>query len=205
MKTFAVNEKCVVPAIRRSQPSRFGYRRPEVKAQQAEIHRILRSTGAQAKLTVGQPNDKYEQEANRVADQVMAMPDPKLQRQPENEEEEETLETKPLADHITPLVQRQEEPPEEEEETAQAKGNGGPSTVSPVVESDANSLRGDGQPLPVSTRAFLEPRFGVDFSGVRVNTDSKAAEIAESINARAFTDFIMYEKGCRNSGYTILN
>jgi len=36
----------------------------------------------QAKLTIGQPNDKYEQEADRVADQVMRMPDPQIQRAP---------------------------------------------------------------------------------------------------------------------------
>jgi hypothetical protein len=36
----------------------------------------------QAKLTVGWPNDKYEQEADRVADMVMRMPDPGIQRQP---------------------------------------------------------------------------------------------------------------------------
>ena len=116
MKTFAIKEKRSASAIRRSQPSRFGYRGPEVKAQRAEIRRILRCTGAQAKLTIGSQNDKYEQEAERVAGQVMAMPDPKLRRQPENEEEEETLQTKLLADQITPLVQRQEEPPDEEEE-----------------------------------------------------------------------------------------
>jgi len=52
MNTFAIKEKRATPAIRRSQLSRFGYRGPEVKAQQAEIHRILRSTGAQAKLTI---------------------------------------------------------------------------------------------------------------------------------------------------------
>lgn len=79
MKTFAVKEKRAAPAIRRSQPSRFGYRGPEVTAQQAEIRRILRSTGVQAKLTIGQPNDKYEQEADRVAEQVMRMPEPRLQ------------------------------------------------------------------------------------------------------------------------------
>jgi len=121
MKTFAAKEKRSTPAVRRPQPSRFGYRGPQVKAQQAEIHGILRAAGAQAKLTIGQPSDEYEQEADRVADQVMAMPDPKLQRQPENEEEEETLQAKPLADQITPWVQRQEEPPEEEEEPVQAK------------------------------------------------------------------------------------
>ena len=76
--------------------------------QQAEVLHILRSTGAQARLTIGQSNDKYEQEADRVADQVMTMPDPKLQCQPENEEEEEMLQAKPLADQITPLIQRGE-------------------------------------------------------------------------------------------------
>lgn len=68
----------------------------------------------QAKLTIGQPNDKYEQEADHVADQVMAMPAASLQRQPENEEENETVQAKPLADQITPLVQRQEDSLEEE-------------------------------------------------------------------------------------------
>jgi hypothetical protein len=77
-------------------------------------------TGIQAKLVVGQPNYKYEQEADRVADAVMRMPEPGVQRQGEPEEEE-TLQSKPLTNQITPLVQvqRQEEP-EEEEETLQA-------------------------------------------------------------------------------------
>ena len=41
--------------------------------------------GIQAKLIVGQPGDKYEQEADRVADAVMRMPDPRVQRQVEPE------------------------------------------------------------------------------------------------------------------------
>lgn len=36
----------------------------------------------QPKLTIGQPNDKYEQEADRVADEVMRMPDPRIQPKP---------------------------------------------------------------------------------------------------------------------------
>ncbi|MCD4816957.1 MAG: hypothetical protein K8R06_11245 [Methanosarcinales archaeon] len=58
-----------------------------------------------------------------MADAVMRIPDPGVQRQVEpEEEEEETLQSKPLANQITSLVQiqRQEEP-EEEEETLQAK------------------------------------------------------------------------------------
>ena len=36
----------------------------------------------QTKLTINQPGDRYEQEADRIADQIMRMPDPGLQRQP---------------------------------------------------------------------------------------------------------------------------
>jgi len=80
---------------------------------------MLKSGIIQAKLEIGQPGDKYEQEANRVADLVMNMPEPNVKRQPEEEEEE--LQTKPLADQITPLVQRQEEVEEEEKEPIQPK------------------------------------------------------------------------------------
>ena len=52
------------------------YHGPEANVQQAAIRRILHSTGAQVKLTIGQPGDKYEQEADRVADEVMRMPEP---------------------------------------------------------------------------------------------------------------------------------
>ncbi|OEU63261.1 MAG: hypothetical protein BA867_07755 [Desulfobacterales bacterium S5133MH16] len=51
-----------------TQTSRFGFVGQEVKSQRANIRAILRSSGVQAKLTIGQPNDKYEQEADRVAD-----------------------------------------------------------------------------------------------------------------------------------------
>jgi len=95
----------------------------------------------QAKLKIGQPNDKYEQEADRVADQVMRMPETKgslvnghlslAQRQstcPECEEEtDEPVQTKSIGDQITPLIQREEESEieeeEEEEKPVQAKMN----------------------------------------------------------------------------------
>ena len=87
------------------------------------VQRLIRSGTLQEKLRIGQPGDKYEQEADRVADAVMQMPEPGVQRQVEpEEEEEETLQSKPLINQITPLVQvqRQEET-EEEEETLQTK------------------------------------------------------------------------------------
>lgn len=59
-----------------------------------------------------------------------------------------------------------------------------PSSVPPIVHEVLNSI---GQPLDPDTRAFMEPRFGHDFSKVRVHTDSKAAESARAVNALAYT------------------
>ncbi|MGB7538366.1 MAG: hypothetical protein WBM17_07490, partial [Anaerolineales bacterium] len=61
---------------------------------------------AQAKLEIRQPGDPYEQEADRVAEQVMTMPEPRVQRACPSCEDE-TLQKKPIAEKITPLVQRQ--------------------------------------------------------------------------------------------------
>ena len=187
MKTFATKEKRSAPAVHKARPYVHQPLGPVQLAQQAEVRRILRSTGAQAKLTIGQPNDKYEQEADRVADQVMAMPDPELQRQPENEEEKELIQTKPLADQITPLVQRQEKPSEEEEELQAKSTPGETPTVTSNIESRINSLKGGGQALDSGIRNFFEPRFGYDFSRVRINHGPQAADVSDLISARAFT------------------
>jgi hypothetical protein len=48
-------------------------------------------------------------------------------------------------------------------------------------------LRSPGQPLDPASRAFMEPRFGYDFSRVRVHADSRAAKSAEAVNAQAYT------------------
>ena len=121
MKTFASKEKRSAPAARKVCPYVHHPMGPSQQAQRGEIRRILRSMGAQAKLTIGQPNDKYEQEADRVADQVMMMPQPQavssgtpgiqracpkceeegLKRQPIEEEEE--LQAKATSGHISNL------------------------------------------------------------------------------------------------------
>ena len=106
----------------------------------------------QPKLAIGSRADVCEQEADRVADQVMAMP----QAAPGRE----------------PLVQRS------------APGEGGTESVPEIVH---DVLRSPGRPLDAVTRAFMEPRFGRDFSQVRVHADAEAAEAAASIHARAFT------------------
>jgi hypothetical protein len=56
--------------------------------------------------------------------------------------------------------------------------------VPPIVH---DVLRSAGQPLDAQTRAFMEPRFGHDFSRVRVHTDARAAQSAQAVNALAYT------------------
>jgi hypothetical protein len=57
-------------------------------------------------------------------------------------------------------------------------------SVPPIV---GEVLRSPGRPLDSDTRAFFEPRFGLDFSGLRVHTDERAARSAEEIDALAYT------------------
>jgi hypothetical protein len=56
----------------------------------------------QAKLTVNQPGDAYEQEADKVAQQVVQ----RQKKSQQGEEEEEKLQTKSLTNGITPMIQR---------------------------------------------------------------------------------------------------
>lgn len=58
-------------------------------------------------------------------------------------------------------------------------------------------LRSSGQPLDPRTRAFMEPRFGHDFSQVRVYTDTQAAKSARAVNALAYTvgQDVVFETG----------
>jgi hypothetical protein len=113
--------------------------------------------GIQAKLTVGQPGDMYEQEADRVAEQVMRMPNSQIRSKED-----------------TPKILRKRSIANSPE-------------VHPDIESDLNTQRGSGQPLPGHIRAFFEPRFGYDFGDVRIHTDAQADKFNRALGARAFT------------------
>ena len=159
-----------------SNASLFGYSGSDQKNQRNETRQILHPSGIQAKLSVGQADDKYEQEADRVASQVMAMPNQKLNRQSNNEEEDETVQAKSLSDQITPVVQRQEK--------LQAKGT-------PKIDDDAEQkiqqMRGQGDPLPKDVQQETENKIGADFSNVNIHNNSAAHDLNKQVNARAFT------------------
>ncbi len=115
----------------------------------------------QNKLAIGSPGDEYEEEADRVAEQVMEMSEPR--RRPS------------VADSpAVPLVQRR----------VNRSGAVGIGTAPQIVHDVLNS---PGQPLDSATRSFFERHFGHDFGAVRVHADPHDAQSARVVQARAYT------------------
>lgn len=129
----------------------------------------------QCKLTVGAPGDKYEQEADAVADKVMRMPEQNfVQRKCDHceEEEKKQVQRKPLAENITPIIQ--------------AKSDGGV-TLSNSISNKISSSQGSGSRMDSHTQSFMSSRFGSDFSQVKIHTDGEAVQMNRELNAKAFT------------------
>lgn len=132
----------------------------------------------QAKLTVGQPGDVYEQEADRVADAVMRMSEPSVSEVISNSNSLQPMKIQRMCAECT----------REEEEKIHAKESAGQTpTVTPALEARLDGTRGGGEPLPESVRSYMEPRFGADFSGVRVHMGSEADALNRELGAQAFT------------------
>ena len=134
----------------------------------------------QGSLRVGAVNDPLEGEADAVADRVMRMPSAAVpdvvQRCPGGCPGDEELRRSPV---------------DEEEDVLRAPtgttSSGTGLAVDASVASGIGARRGGGAGLSEATRGFFEPRFGADFSRVRVHADAGVAEMAAGVNARAFT------------------
>uniref|UniRef100_A0A831UF85 DUF4157 domain-containing protein n=1 Tax=Geobacter metallireducens TaxID=28232 RepID=A0A831UF85_GEOME len=159
MKTFADNLKISRGAVRRAPVSLAPFSGSYSTSRQ-EVQHILRCTNLQPKLVVGAPDDVFEREADRVADTVMEMPEPATGESPKEQAQQ----------LVSPKMD-----------------GGGEIPVSGELADRIQALEGGGVPLGEGERAFFEPRFGADFSRVRIHTDPVAAEAASAINARAFT------------------
>jgi hypothetical protein len=149
----------------------------------------------QPKLSINQPNDIYEQEADAVAEKVMrATTD-------QNKAGQNTF-FQPVIPSIS-SVQRKCEHCEEEERKMQRKAlNGEESKAAGDIENYVDRLHNGGQPLSGEARNFFEPRFGRDFSGVKIHTDAVSAKSAQSINALAYTtgNHIVFNSGQYSPG-----
>lgn len=163
---------------------------------QIPVH-SCRTVNVQPKLMVGTHGDIYEQEADRTAAQVMNIRNldtsqPVL-REMSSEKKEADVQTNPLAASISPLVQgemKQEvgaEPIQTKLSLPRAEEEGGAFESSNWPETQLSSSKDRGAPLPDEVRTFMEPRFGADFSQVRVHADEAAARKTSALYARAFT------------------
>lgn len=126
----------------------------------------------QTKLIIGPAHNQYEREADQMADLLMRVnvatetDEQALQSSKQPEEEKLKLRNEP--------------------ELQRASADAG-FEASPDFESRIANSKSGGNPLPDSVRAFMESRFGADFSGVRLHTDNESAQLNRAVNARAFT------------------
>lgn len=149
----------------------------------------------QAKLTIGEPADKYEKEADTVASQVVQQinaPNPQQSTQSQSVQREATADDEELMKKSERgTIQREEEPKEDEElqmkPAVQLQASEGAMAATDELESNIQRARGGGQVLADNVREPLEQAFGADFSGVKVHTDSQADQLNRATQARAFT------------------
>jgi hypothetical protein len=130
----------------------------------------------QTKLEVNKPGDKYEQEADRMAEKVMRMPDSKF-------------------------IQRKCEKCEEEEKNKiQRKGAFSVPSVTPSFQNQLHHSQNEGQPLPATTNRFMSTAFGTDLSRVRIHDNDTSHQLNQNIHAKAFTygSNIYFNKGQYN-------
>lgn len=166
----------------------------------------------QTKLRVNRPGDRYEREADHIAEQVMRMPESTHAAIPEATEivqrqrgdgasetapfrndarNQDGMRLPPQPSTMTSPVQRQSGGLRQMGVGAVSLGNretpGYVPDVTQSTESQIHSLRGRGEALPAATRGFLEPRFGRDLAGIRIHTDQTSGELAARLQSRAFT------------------
>jgi|GEM_PF-1918398 len=124
----------------------------------------------QAKLTIGQPGDKYEQEADRVANRIVRQ-----------------INTPPKQSNHQQSLQRQEIKERREKLGIQGRLAVGGREASQDLSSAINSARGRGQSLDAGLQQSMGQAMGADFSRVKIHTDAKSDQLNESIQAKAFT------------------
>jgi len=168
------------PKARLTQSTNIDSRRPMRQA--ARVKSLLRSNRLQPKLTVGQPGDKFEREADAVADRVVRMSDADVAQRVE------TGTVQPLRIQGRCSACAKGEGCSGPEERVRAKEQPGETPqLGAALESRVARLQSGGRPLEAATRSFFEPRFGRQLSDIRIHDDRMAASAASSLNAKAFT------------------
>jgi len=171
--TAAIRRK---PVVSNAAPRRAAATVPAARTLQQRLGNhgtqiLVHSVQLQRKPAVSAPDDPLERQADAVADRIMRMAEP------------------PPIGSTPSVIQRMCKECKEEEEGERrihrtpSTDSGGGLDVSTAVRAAERS----GAALPADVRSFFEPRFGHDFSGVRVHTDDAAAHAARGAQARAYT------------------
>src|SRR5271166_2000504 len=138
--------------------------RPATLSNQAQLRRL------QARLKVGAAIDPLEHEADAVAEKVMRMSEPAR------------------VSNVSPIrISRKCAGCEAEEQKTLSMKRAARADVDDVPPIVDDAMRSPAQPLDATTRGFFEPRFGYDFSGVRLRFDDNSASAARALQARAYT------------------
>ncbi len=117
----------------------------------------------QTKLAIGQSGDPYEQEADRIAAQVV----------------NNSVQRKSIASQITPLSYSKH--------PVQGKLFRKQGYASNKLESQIGSSKGGGGSMDQSTKSEMSQKFGMDFSGVRIHTGRQSIQMNQELGAKAFT------------------
>ena len=147
----------------------------------------------QCKLAIGAPDDPLENEADAMADKIMRMPEQNfIQRKCADCQEEEKVQTKPMET----FIQRKCDDCEKEDEKinrkplssfVQKKGTGNGTVASESISDQIQSGKGNGSAMDDNTMSFMQNRFGLDFSDVKIHTNDNAVQMNRDLNAKAFT------------------
>ena len=154
----------------------------------------------QPKLTIGEPEDKYEQEADRVAKQVVR------QINKTHSESRPLAGTKGSVDKGLQMKAESDGIQSSEKlgvgtvrmkPQLQLRQSGRGSKASSEIETSLNQLKSSGQPLTKGLQRSMGQAMGADFSGVRVHMDSKSDTLNRSLSSRAFTtgEHVFFKQG----------
>ncbi|MDO8342998.1 MAG: DUF4157 domain-containing protein [Cellvibrio sp.] len=151
----------------------------------------------QTKLSVSTPGDSHEQEADRVADEVVSRSaaaqsteenklNPGSTKPENNASNPQSLQTK-ISRMAEPAPAATEAPQTETESSPAETATDNEQGVSAEVEQQIAGLRGQGAQLPEHVRTEMESQFNHDFSSVSIHNDSTADTLCKQLSARAFT------------------
>ena len=148
-----------------------------IKSKQTPQRLQANASPSSSSLKIGSAHDKYEREADAMADHIMRMPQ-SFSNQPLSKGANDIQRKCATCDHEEEKIQRK---------PLMMKSAGGTPVATPALGAQLNSTKVSGSPLPAGTNNFMSNAFGSDFSNVRVHTNSKAQQMNQGMNARAFT------------------